>query len=497
MSAWPRVPRVDVPRLDVPALQAGGLLAGAGVIGALAARAPGVAFATAGAVALGVAILAWPELATLLFIFCLWLNVPALAVDWYGLPQMAGALFPLLLLLPIVHSYRRGNGLVLDGVFALMVALLVVELLSTLGTARPSAAVDRVKQFALEGPIVYFLVVNAVRTPATLRRAVWALLAAGACLSLVSVYQQLTGTYERPYGGFGQVDHAFFRGQSDVARIAGPLGDPNYYAQILLPILALGLLSIWRERRPRARLAAIGATALVGLAITFTYSRGAAVALLGVVVAMTLLHYVRGRHIAALALALALLVALVPAYRDRVATITAIGGATARPGEQTTADVSTRGRATEMLAAGVAFLDHPVLGLGPGAFPDAYQRYAQRIGIEVHEETQSGADKGELPRRESHDIVLGVAADLGLAGLAVFGAIVVVSFRRLLRVRRRLEPQIANLADAILLALVAYLTAGLFLTLAFGRYLWLLVALAGAAAAVRNAESRSSSDSSV
>ena len=28
-----------------------------------------------------VAILAWPELATLLFIFCLWLNVPALAVQ--------------------------------------------------------------------------------------------------------------------------------------------------------------------------------------------------------------------------------------------------------------------------------------------------------------------------------------------------------------------------------------------------------------------------------
>jgi O-antigen ligase len=380
-------------------------------------------------------------------------------------------------------------------VFALLVALLVVELLSTLASAQEGPALDRVKQFALEGPVVYLLVVNAVRTPATLRRAVWTLLGAGACLALVSVYQQVTGTYDRPYGGFGQLDGAYFRGQSDVARLAGPLGDPNYYAQILLPLVPIGLVSIWRERAPGARLAAAGATALVCLAITFTYSRGAALGLAAVVVGMAGLRYLRARHMAALALALVLLLAAVPAYRERVATLGSISGATARAGEQTTADQSTRSRTTEMLAAGLAFLDHPLLGVGPGEFPDHYQDYAHRIGIEVREETRSGPDKGELPRRESHDIVLGVAADLGLAGLAAFGAVIVVTCRRLLRTRRR-SPALGNLADSLMLALVAYLTAGLFLTLAFGRYLWLLVALAGAAASMK-AASRSSSDSSV
>jgi O-antigen ligase len=492
MSAFPRAPSVDM-----PGLHAGVLIAGVGALGAGATRAPGIALVTAGAVLLATAMLAWPEIATLFLVFCLWVNAPALAVDWYGVPELLGALFPLVLLVPIVQSRRRGAGLVLDGAFALLVALLIVELLSTLATARQDTAVEHVKQFALEGPVVYLLVVNAVRTPATLRRALWTLLAAGACLSLVTVYQQVTGTYDRPYGGLGQIDHAYFRGQSDVARLAGPLGDPNYYAQILLPLVPLGLVSVWRERAPGARLAAAGATALICLAIAFTYSRGAAFGLFAVLLTMAGLRYLRGRHMAAIAIALALLLALVPAYRERIETIASIGGATARAGEQTTADQSTRSRTTEMLSAGLAFLDRPLLGVGPGTFPDYYQQYARRVGIEVRDETRSGPEKGELPRRESHDIVLGVAADLGLAGLAAFGGIIFLTFRGLLRARRRWRgSELVILADSLLLALVAYLTAGLFLTLAFERYLWLLVALAGAAR-LMNAASRSSSDSSV
>jgi putative inorganic carbon (hco3(-)) transporter len=493
VSVQPRV----LPR-GMPGPHAGGLVAGVGLLGALATRAPGLTLAASGAGAVVAATLAWPEFATLALVFCMWLNVPALAVDWYGAPELVGALFPFVLLVPIAQSRRRGEPLVLGGAFALLVALLVVQLLSTLATAHQDVAVERVKQFALEGPIVYLLVINSVRTSATLRRAVWALLGAGTCLALVTIYQQLTGTFERPYGGLGQIDHAYFRGQSDVARLAGPLGDPNYYAQILLPIVPLGLLRIWRERAPGARLAAAGATALVCLAIAFTYSRGAAVAFVAVLLAMGCLRYLRARHLAAIALAVALLVAAVPAYRERVETITAIGGATAQAGELTSTDESTRSRTTEMLAAGLAFADHPLLGVGPGAFPYYYQHYAQKVGIEVRDETQSGPERGELPRREAHDIALGIAADLGIAGLAAFGGVMFLTLRNLVRARRRSlgrRPELVNLADSLLLALVAYLSAALFLTLAFERYLWLLAALAGAAA--RIAASRSSSRASV
>jgi hypothetical protein len=46
------------------------------------------------------------------------------------------------------------------------------------------------------------------------------------------------------------------------------------------------------------------------------------------------------------------------------------------------------------------------------------------------------------------------------------------------------RPDVAHLATGIGLAIVAYLGTGVFLSLAFQRYFWLLVALAGAACQV-------------
>jgi O-antigen ligase len=283
------------------------------------------------------------------------------------------------------------------------------------------------------------------------------------------------------------VDTSFYRGQSDVARLAGPLGDPNYYAQILLPIVPLGLLTIRRERSRLLRIAAGATTVLVVVAMAFTYSRGAAVALLALVIAMTVMGYLRAVHLATVAAGIAILLAVVPAYRERVESIASVGGATARAGQETSADESSRSRTTEMLAAGLAFLDHPAFGVGPGGFPFYYQEYAPRVGIEVHEKATSGAEKGEAAKRAAHDVFIGVAADLGAAGLAVFAAILGLTAAGLLRVRRRwgaLRPDLVNLADSLFLALLAYVVAGLFLSLAFERYLWLLVALGGAAVAV-------------
>jgi O-antigen ligase len=464
-------------------------LLGLAAVGAMAAvRAPGLALAGAVAAAFCTAVLIWPELATLALVAAVWLNVPGLAVDWWGAPQIAGAMFPFLLLLPLIHGRMRGERLVVNRVFVLLVLLLVAEVASTMLAAHQSDALSKVREFVLEGVIVYLLVINVVRTPRTLRQAIWALLGAGAFLSLVTIYQQLHADYYRPFLGFGQVDSAFYRGQDNVARLAGPLGDPNYYAQILLPLIPLGLLTVRRERRLVLRVAAGCATGLVLLGIAFTYSRGAALALLTVLIAMALLGHVRGRHLLATAAAIGLVLIAVPAYRERVATIVHVGGATAQAGQQTNADTSTRSRATEMAAAGLAFVHHPLLGVGPDGFPFYYQEYAQRVGIEVRDSAaRTGPTAGQLPQREAHDLFIGVAADLGLAGLAAFLAILYVTLRDLVRARRRwrwLRVDLLSIADSLFLAVLAYLVAGLFLSLAFERYFWLLLALAGAAGGV-------------
>src|SRR5204863_139815 len=76
-----------------------------------------------------------------------------------------------------------------------------------------------------------------------------------------------------------------------------------------------------------------------------------------------------------------------------------------------------------------------------------------------------------------------IAAAVVLAGAAVVG---LLPIRQVLALAARLagayarsgRPEMAQLAQAFLLALGAYLVAGLFLQLAYQRYFWLIVALA-------------------
>jgi O-antigen ligase len=114
--------------------------------------------------------------------------------------------------------------------------------------------------------------------------------------------------------------------------------------------------------------------------------------------------------------------------------------------------------------------DHVLLGVGPGGFPAVYQRYVSTLGIQPHE----GA-------REAHNLYAGLGAEIGVVGLSVFLAVVVVVVRGLLRARREWEPldrDRSRMAGAFLLALTGYLATAMFLHLSYQRYFWVLLALA-------------------
>ena len=139
--------------------------------------------------------------------------------------------------------------------------------------------------------------------------------------------------------------------------------------------------------------------------------------------------------------------------------------------------------------------DHPVLGVGPAVFPDYYQQYAARIGLETHDSVKHGKRQGELAQRQSHNMFLSIAADVGLLGLLAFVSVIGSTLWTLARARRRwlaARPDLSALATGCMLALIAYLITGLFLTLAYERYFWLLIALSGAAGtlATRGEETR-------
>jgi O-antigen ligase len=119
------------------------------------------------------------------------------------------------------------------------------------------------------------------------------------------------------------------------------------------------------------------------------------------------------------------------------------------------------------------FLDHPLLGVGPGQFSKHYSaEYGNKIGLIEQRKTYRG-----------HNLYLETLAETGLIGLLSFLSIMFVIMYGLWKARSRLmrtRPDLAATASAFLLCLAAYSISAIFDHLAYQRYLWLLLALSSA-----------------
>jgi O-antigen ligase len=423
---------------------------------------------------------------TQLVLFLLYTNAAVIANKFHGVPLPVVAAVPLLLAIPIARDVIfRGRKIIVTPVVPLMLAFLAVQLVGALFAAEPDKALPNLFEFALEGIALYLLVVNAIRTPEALRSSIWTLVLAGACMGALVFHQQVTGSYDRNYGGFAQVSNAAFEIGEDAAggeilqpRLTGPLGVQNRFAQTLAMLLPLALALFWSSRSVTARIAALACFQLVGIGIALAFSRGAAVGIAFMFLCMLFMGYIRLRHLAIVGAMLVLVALAVPQYAVRLSSLARVGDALqfgSSTGFRNT-DGATRSRLTEMLGAALAFADHPVVGVGPGMYREHYREYAERAGLKV-----------KITDRESHSLYLGLAAEHGLLGVLVFTAIVGVTFWELTRARRRWRrrhPELANLTGGLLMALVGYLAIGFFLHFAYIRYFWLMMGLASAASRV-------------
>jgi putative inorganic carbon (hco3(-)) transporter len=412
-------------------------------------------------------------------------NVPGVLVE-AGAPGLLAAGVILLLALPVLVHLRNGEPLIANPVLVVLLALLAVAIVSALSSRHEDVGLDKLQTLVFEGVLLYFLAVNAIRTPEALRRTLWVILLAIGFLALCTVVQAATGTFWRSYGGFALPDPSFAVGQTEENRASGPLGDPNYYGQILIVGLCLALVFARREPGALQRVVAIGAAGFIGYSILLTYSRGTMVAALLVLLVMAALRYFRAWQMLVLVLVVIATFVAVPSFADRLSSVSSVTMATQQTGTALEADDSTQSRATEMRAAFNVFADHPLVGVGPGAFPLYYQEYAQAIsGGQVHQKELGSERRGETPEREAHNLYLSQMAELGLAGATLFFLLIGMTIATLVVARKRLQrakrPQEEHMATALLLALGAYLVCGMLLSLAFERYFWLLLALCAAA----------------
>ncbi|MDQ2695162.1 MAG: O-antigen ligase family protein [Pseudomonadota bacterium] len=435
----------------------------------------------------------YPEMATWVVVFVLYTNLAAIAVKLYGVPSMVAASFALLLVFPLAdHLFGRKKPLRLDLNLVLMLLLLIDLQMAAVFAVDFNIAMRWIWEYLTEGIILYFLLVNVIRSLEALKRVIWVLLIAAGLLGSLSLFQEVTQSYDMEFGGLAQRNVEYWTDEhrasdqdglfrtrekvGNVNRARGPVDDPNRFSQILLMVLPLGVFIFWQGRSGiKARVAA-GAVLLLGFCgVLVTYSRGAFVtcALLSLFVAM--LGYIRFRQLAIGSVLLALIVLIAaPGYVVRMQSILGAQGLVSETAE-VEPDAVTRGRVTEMLAALNVFLDYPVTGVGPG-------QYAPFYSVEYMQDPEIAYRDIDDTRR-AHTLYFEFAAETGIFGIGIFGLIVFINARRLLHYRRRYlsaRPDLAHLATALLCSLIAFLSTSIFLHLAFQRYLWLMLAIIGA-----------------
>lgn len=436
-------------------------------------------------------VLALPDVATLLVVFVIYTNLAVLGVKFHNLPGVVAILVPMLLMLPLIyHVIIRREKIVMPSSMPWLVLFMSVLMISTLFSRDVSAAFSELVTYFTEGLALYILLVNVVRTSKMLRLVIWALLLAGIVLGGVPLYQQFTGTIDNNYGGLGQTSLASFRTgeeslQGDVrqVRLAGAIGEMNRFAQVMLMLVPLGLFRFYAESSRLLRILALLSTALAGAGMVLAFSRGAAVAFALLIVLMVFLKVIKPVQLLGFVAVAGLLLVAVPQYATRLVSLpslTALITGEPAPGETTAPDGAIQGRLTEMLAAAQVYADHPVVGVGPGMFPYYTREYSLDLGMRYI-----------TTNRAAHSLYLGLAAESGTVGLLFFMLMLLATFRDLLRVRHESQgrrPDLENIATSFILALLVYLTTGLFLHLSYMRYFWIMFALASAAGFVGKQE---------
>ena len=143
----------------------------------------------------------------------------------------------------------------------------------------------------------------------------------------------------------------------------------------------------------------------------------------------------------------------VPDYVTRLRSLEGVTALSSTDSSQRP-DTALTGRQTENLAAWNTFLDHPVVGVGPGVYFKVYSReYGNRLGVRyLHSE------------RRGHSLYLELAADTGLVGLSAFMAMVGTALVLLYRHAKRLrghDPQGAMVASSLFFGLFGFRLAAL------------------------------------
>jgi putative inorganic carbon (HCO3(-)) transporter len=258
---------------------------------------------------------------------------------------------------------------------------------------------------------------------------------------------------------------------SNVSRVGGTFGDPNYLAAVLVTGFALGA-ALTRARSltifGQASAAAAAALCLVG--ILFSVSRGGLIALgVCLLAAIVLAGRWRARlGFATLVVVLAgvgyFMVLAPAATRDRL----------------TSAGDGGSGRTTIWKVGWREVVNNPIKGVGAGNFSDAGAKYVIEPGQINHLAASYTAYFIDTPT-VAHNTYLEVLAEEGIPGMVLFMAIVLGALecarRAAIKFRHAGDEEMELLSYGVLCGTIGFLAASFFLSEEYSKQLYLLLAM--------------------
>jgi O-antigen ligase len=259
------------------------------------------------------------------------------------------------------------------------------------------------------------------------------------------------------------------------ARLEGAGLNPNQIGMLLVVAVVLAFtLAANRAWPTLARVVAVAAAVAAAIGLFMTLSRGA---LVGLGASMLVAPFVvgRGRRAGALALAVVTIVGTV-CWFAAIAPQSAVDRVThpAREGGSGREELWRVG--WRMVKA------HPVRGVGAGNYPVTSIHYVLRPGS-----TQEDRQVVDL-RLVPHNIYLAVLSELGVVGLSLFAAVIVLALTAGIRAARVFARQgdatMELLTRGLLIAVLGYLVALFFSSQLYAKQVWLLLALAPALFAI-------------
>lgn len=297
--------------------------------------------------------------------------------------------------------------------------------------------------FVLTGVLLYLGVKEFLRTPEDIGRAFTLLVVIGGIAAVLGIGDFILARSIGGYAGY----NAFFAGK----RLMGSLGNPMFAGTYFLLIIPLAAVQALQARTARQRALLVAVLLLALLALLLTQSRAAWVALaLSLPVFLLMVGQLPGDHRAitravwSVVLLGAVLVGgviiAVPAVRARVATMVNME------------DETVMTRSVYMRGAYNVFAQRPAQGWGVGAVRTVFPQY--RPFTQARENAM--ALNRAYATAQPHNLLLQIAAEMGLLGLLAFALLIIMAVRVVLPALGG-DPATRGIAIGVGSMLLAYL----------------------------------------